>query len=184
MPGLVLDVRLHDGRSHGGLDWAPSASRQLYELRDYGAESSVAPWPLAGASVLVVRLRDRAVARLSGALPARKADSERVLIGRKSAGSRIEHECQVLMGCGAPHPPPTSAEIEPSFPPQADLKGEVRPERWATSFIVHQSSFIIHPCRSKSVQTCTGCGLGGLRRRARRQADRWRPVCTGAPVDA
>jgi CRISPR-associated protein Csb2 len=62
-------------------------SRQLYELRDPTAEAAFAPWPLARVSALVVRLRDGAVQRLSGALPARKAEIERVLVGRKPDGT-------------------------------------------------------------------------------------------------
>jgi CRISPR-associated protein Csb2 len=62
-------------------------SRQLYELRDPTAEAAFAPWPLARVSDLVVRLRDGAVERLNGALPARKADIERVLVGRKPDGT-------------------------------------------------------------------------------------------------
>lgn len=62
-------------------------SRQLYELRDPTAEAAFAPWPLARVSLLVVRLRDGAVERLNDALPARKADIERVLVGRKPDGT-------------------------------------------------------------------------------------------------
>jgi CRISPR-associated protein Csb2 len=62
-------------------------SHQLYELRDPTAEAAFAPWPLARVSVLVVRLRDGAVERLNGALPARKAEIERVLVGRKPDGT-------------------------------------------------------------------------------------------------
>jgi CRISPR-associated protein Csb2 len=62
-------------------------SRQLYELRDATAEARFAPWPLDRASALVVRLRDDAVERLCGALPARKAEIERVLVGRKPDGT-------------------------------------------------------------------------------------------------
>jgi CRISPR-associated protein Csb2 len=62
-------------------------SRQLYELRDPAAEAAFAPWPLTRVSALVVRLRDSAVERLNGALPARKAEIERVLVGRKPDGT-------------------------------------------------------------------------------------------------
>jgi CRISPR-associated protein Csb2 len=62
-------------------------SRQLYELRDPTAEAAFAPWPLARVSVLVVRLRDGAVERLNGKLPRRKAEIERVLVGRKPDGT-------------------------------------------------------------------------------------------------
>ncbi len=62
-------------------------ARRLYELRQPTAESAFAPWPLVRASDLVVRLRDAAVARLENALPQRKAEVARVLIGRKPDGT-------------------------------------------------------------------------------------------------
>lgn len=62
-------------------------SRQLYELRAPTADAAFAPWPLVRASALVVALRDRAVARLNDALPDRKANIGRVLIGRKPDGT-------------------------------------------------------------------------------------------------
>lgn len=62
-------------------------SRELYELRDPTADADFAPWPLTGASALVVRLRDGAVERLIGALPERQAEIERVLVGRKPDGT-------------------------------------------------------------------------------------------------
>lgn len=60
---------------------------QLYEIRVPTAEGLFAPWPLVRVSALVVRLRDAAVDRLNDALPARKADVERSLIGRKPDGT-------------------------------------------------------------------------------------------------
>lgn len=62
-------------------------SRQMYELRDPAEESSFAPWPLERAHALVVRLRDEAVSRLKRAMPARSADIDRVLVGRKPDGT-------------------------------------------------------------------------------------------------
>jgi CRISPR-associated protein Csb2 len=62
-------------------------SRQLYELRETTAEARFAPWPLERVSALVVRLRDGAVQRLTDALPARRAEIERVLVGRKPDGT-------------------------------------------------------------------------------------------------
>jgi CRISPR-associated protein Csb2 len=58
-------------------------SRRLYQLRDPVAEATSAPWPLERAYVLVVDLRDAAVERLKRAMPARTADIDRVLVGRK-----------------------------------------------------------------------------------------------------
>ncbi|HZT94492.1 MAG TPA: type I-U CRISPR-associated protein Csb2 [Gaiellaceae bacterium] len=62
-------------------------ARRLYELRQPTPESAFAPWPLVRAPDLVVRLRDAAVARLENALPQRKAEVARVLIGRKPDGT-------------------------------------------------------------------------------------------------
>lgn len=62
-------------------------SRGLYELREPTRQESFAPWPLARAPALVVRLRDGAVERLSSAMPARRADIERLLVGRKPDGT-------------------------------------------------------------------------------------------------
>jgi CRISPR-associated protein Csb2 len=62
-------------------------SRQLYELRAPTAEAAFAPWPVVGVSALVVPLRDGAVERLNSALPSRRADIERVLVGRKPDGT-------------------------------------------------------------------------------------------------
>jgi CRISPR-associated protein Csb2 len=74
-------------------------SRQLYELRDPTAKAAFAPWPLTRMSSLVVRLRDGAAERLNGALPARKAEIERVLVGRKPDGTNDgppEHRVRII----------------------------------------------------------------------------------------
>lgn len=74
-------------------------SSQLYELRDPATEEAFAPWPLVGASSLVVRLRDAAVERLARALPAQKAHIERALVGRKPDGTndiRPEERVRIL----------------------------------------------------------------------------------------
>lgn len=62
-------------------------SRRVYELRERSSEASFAVWPLVQASKLVVWLRDGAVGRLRQALPARSADIERVLVGRRPDGA-------------------------------------------------------------------------------------------------
>lgn len=62
-------------------------SLRLYELREPTAEAAFAPWPQARASSLVELLRDAAVERLARALPAQKANIERVLVGRKPDGT-------------------------------------------------------------------------------------------------
>jgi CRISPR-associated protein Csb2 len=62
-------------------------SRQMYELRDPVEEDVFAPWPLERAHALVVALRDTAVARLKRSMPARAADIDRVLVGRKPDGT-------------------------------------------------------------------------------------------------
>lgn len=62
-------------------------SRAVYELRDATAEAAFAPWPLTRIADLVVRLRDGAVGRLKRVLPARSAEIDRVLVGRKPDGT-------------------------------------------------------------------------------------------------
>ncbi len=62
-------------------------SRQMYELRDPVEEGVFAYWPLERAHALVVALRDAAVARLKRSMPARAADIDRVLVGRKPDGT-------------------------------------------------------------------------------------------------
>jgi CRISPR-associated protein Csb2 len=62
-------------------------SRQLYELREPTAEGQFAPWPLERVYTLITRLRDGAVERLKCAMPARTAEIERILVGRKPDGT-------------------------------------------------------------------------------------------------
>jgi CRISPR-associated protein Csb2 len=62
-------------------------SRSMYELRTASSDSSLVPWPLAGASKLAVCLRDGVVMRLETALPDRHKEIERVLVGRKPDGT-------------------------------------------------------------------------------------------------
>jgi CRISPR-associated protein Csb2 len=73
--------------SFQGTPYESPPSHQLYELRDPVEEGVFAPWPLDRAYGLVVKLRDAAVARLNGAMPARAADVDRVLLGRKPDGT-------------------------------------------------------------------------------------------------
>jgi CRISPR-associated protein Csb2 len=62
-------------------------SRFVYELRASSNDSPLASWPLVAVSKLVVCLRDAAVEKLRTALPAQKAEIERVLFGRKPDGT-------------------------------------------------------------------------------------------------
>lgn len=62
-------------------------SRQMYELRHPVEEGVFAPWPLERAHELVVALRDAALSRLKRSMPARAADIDRVLVGRKPDGA-------------------------------------------------------------------------------------------------
>jgi CRISPR-associated protein Csb2 len=62
-------------------------SRQMYEVCDPVEEGVFVPWPLERSYGLVVRLRDAAVARLKGAMPARAADIDRSLVGHKPDGT-------------------------------------------------------------------------------------------------
>jgi CRISPR-associated protein Csb2 len=68
-----------------GYDSPPA--RQVYELRELNAEAAFAPWALARASALVVRLRDGALELLKRAMPGRASEVERVLVGRKLDGT-------------------------------------------------------------------------------------------------
>jgi CRISPR-associated protein Csb2 len=60
----------------------------LFELCHESNPSKSAPWPMSSATSLIVHIRDVAVASLSEALPARIGDIERVLVGRKSDGTK------------------------------------------------------------------------------------------------
>lgn len=61
--------------------------RYLYDLRSQSVATALAIWPLWRASELVVQIRDGAVDRLHRTLPARRAEIERVLVGRKPDGT-------------------------------------------------------------------------------------------------
>jgi CRISPR-associated protein Csb2 len=62
-------------------------SRRVYDLRKPSREAPFALWPQARTSKLVICSRDGAVDRLRRALPARKAEIERALVGRKPDGA-------------------------------------------------------------------------------------------------
>jgi CRISPR-associated protein Csb2 len=63
------------------------ARRCAFELRKRSEEADFVAWPLAQIARLVELLRDPAVARLCSALPSKRAEIERVLVGRKMDGS-------------------------------------------------------------------------------------------------
>ncbi len=63
------------------------ASRQVYTLRDPITADAFVVWPLARAHELATRVRDAAVDRLKRAMPARAADIDRALVGRKPDGT-------------------------------------------------------------------------------------------------
>lgn len=60
---------------------------RLFELRSESEPARSSPWATWRATSLIEHVRDTAVAALSRALPARKADIERVLVGRKQDGA-------------------------------------------------------------------------------------------------
>lgn len=62
-------------------------SRRVYELRRRSNDASFGVWSLAGASGLVVCLRNGAADRLRRALPDKSSEIERVLVGRKADGA-------------------------------------------------------------------------------------------------
>jgi CRISPR-associated protein Csb2 len=61
----------------------------LFELRSEFEPARSSPWTTWRATSLIEHVRDTAVAALSSALPARKADIERVLVGRKGDGANV-----------------------------------------------------------------------------------------------
>jgi CRISPR-associated protein Csb2 len=63
------------------------ARRWVFDLREISGDSSFAVWPISGTTRLVELLRDGAVARLCSALPSKRAEIDRVLVGRKMDGS-------------------------------------------------------------------------------------------------
>lgn len=62
-------------------------ARFLYELRSPNEMEAFSPWPLVRVSELVVTLRDGVVQRLEQAMPDRKAEIARLLVGRKPDGT-------------------------------------------------------------------------------------------------
>lgn len=64
-----------------------TARYRLLELRRESEPARSAPWPAHGATALVEHVRDTAFDALSSALPARRAEIERVLIGRRQDGT-------------------------------------------------------------------------------------------------
>ncbi len=71
----------------------------LFELRSEADPASAAPWPTWQVTSLVEHVRDTAVDALSAALPHRKGDIERVLVGRRADGTNagpIEERVQIV----------------------------------------------------------------------------------------
>lgn len=71
----------------GSVPYDSPPARYLYELRERSSGAPFAPWAPTRASRLVTWLRDASVDRLRHALPARSAEIDRVLVGRKPDGS-------------------------------------------------------------------------------------------------
>lgn len=63
------------------------ARRLTFELREAAGDGSLVAWPLVGIARLVESLRDATVTRLCSALPSRRAEIERSLVGRKIDGA-------------------------------------------------------------------------------------------------
>lgn len=61
----------------------------LFELRSESEPARSSPWATWRTTSLIEHVRDTALAALSGALPARKADIERVLKGRNGDGANV-----------------------------------------------------------------------------------------------
>lgn len=111
-------------------------AHQLYELRKPTAEGKFAPWPLDGVYTLMARLRDGAVERLKRAMPARTAEIERVLVGRKPDGTNggpPENRMRIipLPSIGHFHADRDIRRVLIEVPPNCPLRpGDVR---WAFS---------------------------------------------------
>lgn len=69
---------------------------QMFELRSLVHGDAFRPWPQQEASSLIVRLRDRAVERLSRAWPHRGAVVERALVGRDSVEADKRSRVRIL----------------------------------------------------------------------------------------
>lgn len=111
-------------------------SRQLYELREPTAEGKFTPWRLERVCTLIARLRDGAVERLKRAMPARTAEIERVLVGRKIDGTNdgpIEDRVRIvpLPSIGHLHADRDIRRVLVEVPPNCPLRpGDVD---WAFS---------------------------------------------------
>ncbi len=111
-------------------------SRYVYELRTSSAEAAFAPWPLSAASRLIVCLRDAAVERLTAALPTRRRDIERVLVGRRPDGANAgptEERVRIvpLPSIGHPHADREVRRVIVEVPPACPLGTD--DVRWAFS---------------------------------------------------
>ena len=76
--------------------YACPAHMRLYELRTADDDSVFAPWPRTCAVDLVMELRDAAAERLKKALPKRREDIERYLVGRNADKQDKERRIRII----------------------------------------------------------------------------------------
>lgn len=107
----------------------------LFELRRESEPARSSPWAAWRATSLIEHVRDTAVAALASALPARKADIERVLVGRKGDGANagpIEERVRLipLPSIGHEHADQSIRRVLVQVPPGPLTEGDVL---WALS---------------------------------------------------
>jgi len=107
----------------------------LFELRSESEPARSSPWATWRAASLIEHVRDAAVAALSRALPARQADIERILVGRKTDGANagpIEERVRFipLPSVGHQHADQSIRRVLVQVPPGPFAEGDVL---WALS---------------------------------------------------
>lgn len=103
------------------------AHRLLFELRSTTASRMpFAPWPLANAAALAQKLRDDAARRLSGNLPVKQGEVERVFIGRdaKEADKLQRIRIIPLPSIGHAHVDRSIRRVLVEVPPDCPLRAD------------------------------------------------------------
>lgn len=108
---------------------------QLFELRSESEPAKASPWPTWLATSLVEHVRDTAIDALSTALPGRKAEIDRVLVGRRPDGTNdgpIEGRVRIIPipSVGHEHADQSIRRILVQIPPGPLAQGDVL---WALS---------------------------------------------------
>ena len=100
--------------------------RFLFELRESGRESALAPWPLTKISNLVETFRDHAAQRLKDTQPDKAATVDAVFIGRdaKEADKAARLRIVPLPSIGSPHVVRSIRRVLLEVPPDCPLRSE------------------------------------------------------------